>query len=224
MPPSGARYRTRPAPARARRRPREQLPVCPRGHRIAAAGRRQGPEPQRIPRQAEAESEPRQVPAREGWPAAAAQGARRRRRPEPWRRVVRALRGNRGYAATGAPPPPSIDLELLRVPAGLPSTLTLSLTLMVDTRDDVAQRGGERAPVLLPAYPRAASPRSAGGALARIDPRTDLVSTTRLRPSWIPGTLLVYKGHVWVADEGTATLRLDPRTLRGTAAHIRIPA
>ena len=70
-----------------------------------------------------------------------------------------------------------------------------------------------------------ASPRSAGGVLARIDPRTDLVSTTRLRPSWIPGTVLVYKGHVWVADEGTATvLRLDPRTLRGTAAHIRIPA
>ena len=69
------------------------------------------------------------------------------------------------------------------------------------------------------------SPSGGGGNLTRIDAATDLTRTTRLRPSWIPGAVLVSGGRIWVADEGTATvLRIDPRTLQRTVARIGIPS
>ena len=68
-------------------------------------------------------------------------------------------------------------------------------------------------------------PRGGGGYLTRIDAATNRARTTRLRPSWIPGAVLVSGGRIWVADEGTATvLRIDPRTLQRTVARIGVPA
>jgi DNA-binding beta-propeller fold protein YncE len=60
-----------------------------------------------------------------------------------------------------------------------------------------------------------------GGVLARIDAATYRALVVALRRSWTPESVRVFSKHVWVADDGTATVhRLSAATLRGTAVPI----
>jgi DNA-binding beta-propeller fold protein YncE len=66
-------------------------------------------------------------------------------------------------------------------------------------------------------------PKSAGGVVTRIDPRTNSAITRRIPRSWIPAGVVAVRGRVWVADPGVAQLiRIDARTLR-VMKRVKIP-
>jgi PQQ-like domain len=67
------------------------------------------------------------------------------------------------------------------------------------------------------------APKSAGGVVTRIDPRTNHAVTRRIPKSWIPAGVVAVRGRVWVADPGVAQLiRIDARTLR-VMKRVKIP-
>lgn len=66
-------------------------------------------------------------------------------------------------------------------------------------------------------------PKSAGGVVTRIDPRTNRAVTRPIPRSWIPAGVVAVRGRVWVADPGVAQLiRIDPQTL-GVMKRVKIP-
>jgi hypothetical protein len=66
-------------------------------------------------------------------------------------------------------------------------------------------------------------PKSAGGVVTRIDPRTNRAVTRAIPRSWVPAAVVAVRGRVWVADPGVAELiRIDARTLCVTK-RVKIP-
>ena len=60
-------------------------------------------------------------------------------------------------------------------------------------------------------------PKSAGGTITRIDLRTNRGVTHPIPHSWIPQSVVLGGGGVWIADPGVGQLiRIDPHTLRVT--------
>jgi len=66
-------------------------------------------------------------------------------------------------------------------------------------------------------------PKSAGGVVTRIDPRSNKTVSRSIPNSWVPAAVVVVEGYVWVADPGRAALiRIDPQTLR-VSKRVNIP-
>jgi streptogramin lyase len=66
-------------------------------------------------------------------------------------------------------------------------------------------------------------PRSAGGVVTRVDPRTNRAVICPIPRSWTPAGVVALHGRVWVADPGVAQLiRIDARTLR-VMKRVKIP-
>ena len=54
----------------------------------------------------------------------------------------------------------------------------------------------------------------AAGRIVRVDPRTNRTVVRRVPRSWVPSAVAVFRGRVWVASGGSATVtRFNPRTL-----------
>jgi streptogramin lyase len=59
------------------------------------------------------------------------------------------------------------------------------------------------------------------GRVVRVDPRTNRTMARTVPGSWALSAIVVFRGRVWVASEGSATVtRLDPRTLASRSIRV----